>query len=136
MDLVVLDQAVDKTTPAGKLMFNMIGAFAEFERALAEERRNEGIARAKAKGIRFGRPRAIGCDEAAALRELAARGAKLREMADATGVLGADRQPVAANERPRASEGIASPHFSHPPGKAVSALRTIDRRTLLQRRGA
>ncbi len=86
VDLVVLDQAVDTTTPAGKLMFNMIGAFAEFERALAEERRNEGIARARTKGVKFGRPRAIGGDEAAALRELAARGAKLREMADATGV--------------------------------------------------
>lgn len=86
VDLVVLDQAVDTTTPAGKLMFNMIGAFAEFERALAEERRNEGIARAKSNGVKFGRPRAIGHRESEALTGLAASGAKLRDMADATGV--------------------------------------------------
>jgi DNA invertase Pin-like site-specific DNA recombinase len=60
IDLVVLDQAIDTSTAAGKLMFHMIGAVAEFERALAEERRNEGIARAKAQGVKFGRPRAIG----------------------------------------------------------------------------
>jgi len=37
-------------------MFTMIGAFAEFERDLIAERCKEGIARAKAKGVRFGRP--------------------------------------------------------------------------------
>jgi len=46
VDLVVLDQAIDTTTPAGKLVFHLLGAVAEFERALTEESRNEGIARA------------------------------------------------------------------------------------------
>jgi len=86
IDLVVLDQAIDTSTAAGKLMFHMIGAVAEFERALAEERRNEGIARAKANGVRFGRPRAIDRKAADSLRELAAAGSTLRDMAEVTGV--------------------------------------------------
>ena len=86
IDLVVLDQAIDTSTAAGKLMFHMIGAVAEFERALAEERRSEGIARAKAMGVRFGRPRAIDRKAAEALRELAVAGGTLRDMAEATGV--------------------------------------------------
>lgn len=86
IDLVVLDQAIDTTTPTGKLMFHMLGAVAEFERALAEERRNEGIARAKAMGVRFGRPRAIDRKAADLLRELASAGRTLRDMAEATGV--------------------------------------------------
>jgi DNA invertase Pin-like site-specific DNA recombinase len=56
VDLIVLDQQIDTTTPTGKLMFTMIGAFAEFERDLIAERCQEGIAKAKAKGVRFGRP--------------------------------------------------------------------------------
>lgn len=55
VDLVVLDQEIDTSTPTGKLMFNMIGAFAEFERDLIRERCKEGIDRAIAKGIKFGR---------------------------------------------------------------------------------
>lgn len=55
VDLVVLDQDINTSTATGKLMFNMIGAFAEFERDLITERCREGIERAKAKGIKFGR---------------------------------------------------------------------------------
>lgn len=55
VDLKVLDQSIDTTTPQGKLMFTMIGAFAEFERDLIWERCQEGIAKAKERGVRFGR---------------------------------------------------------------------------------
>jgi DNA invertase Pin-like site-specific DNA recombinase len=55
VDLKVLDQPIDTTNPSGKLMFNMIGAFAEFERDLIRERCQEGIDRAKAAGKKFGR---------------------------------------------------------------------------------
>jgi len=54
-DLVVLDQPIDTTSATGKLMFNMIAAFAEFERALIRERCQEGIERARARGVKFGR---------------------------------------------------------------------------------
>jgi DNA invertase Pin-like site-specific DNA recombinase len=55
VDLIVLDQNIDTTSPTGKLMFTMIGAFAEFERDLIRERCAEGIAKAVEKGVKFGR---------------------------------------------------------------------------------
>ena len=46
---------MDTTTPVGQLMFNMLGAIAQFERALMLERQREGIAKAKAAGKYRGR---------------------------------------------------------------------------------
>jgi DNA invertase Pin-like site-specific DNA recombinase len=57
VDLYLHQQAIDTSTPAGRALFQMMGVFAEFERAMIRERVNAGIARAKAKGQRFGRPR-------------------------------------------------------------------------------
>jgi DNA invertase Pin-like site-specific DNA recombinase len=53
--LKVLDQAIDTTTPTGRLMFNMLGAIAQFERELIRERMLVGIAKAKAQGKYKGR---------------------------------------------------------------------------------
>ncbi len=55
VDLIVLDQQIDTSSASGKLMFNMIGAFAEFERDLITERCAEGREKAKANGVQFGR---------------------------------------------------------------------------------
>lgn len=55
VDLMVLDQNINTSTATGKLMFNMIGAFAEFERDLIRERCQEGIEKAKNRGVKFGR---------------------------------------------------------------------------------
>lgn len=49
-------QQLDTTTPSGKALFGMLAVFAEFEREMIVERIAAGIARAKAKGVRFGRP--------------------------------------------------------------------------------
>ena len=57
IDLYVRQQGLDTTTPAGKAMFQMMGVFAEFERAMIRERVNSGLARAKAQGKTLGRPR-------------------------------------------------------------------------------
>ena len=43
IDLVVIDQHIDTSTPTGKLMFNMLGAIAEFETELRKERQADGI---------------------------------------------------------------------------------------------
>ena len=56
IDLFLHQQGIDTTTPAGKAMFQMMGVFAEFERAMIRERVNAGIARAKADGKHCGRP--------------------------------------------------------------------------------
>jgi len=55
VDLVVLDQSIDTSTPTGKLLFNMLASIAEFETEIRRERQVEGIAKAKEKGVRFGR---------------------------------------------------------------------------------
>jgi DNA invertase Pin-like site-specific DNA recombinase len=54
--VVVTDQGIDTSTPAGRLQRNMLAALAEFERELILERTQVGIARARAAGKRFGRP--------------------------------------------------------------------------------
>ncbi len=53
--LKVLHQNIDTTSPAGRLLFTMLGAIAEFERDLINERVREGIEAAKLKGVKFGR---------------------------------------------------------------------------------
>jgi DNA invertase Pin-like site-specific DNA recombinase len=57
IDLYLHQQGLDTTSPAGKTMFQMMGVFAEFERAMIQERVRAGLARAKAEGIRLGRPK-------------------------------------------------------------------------------
>jgi DNA invertase Pin-like site-specific DNA recombinase len=80
VDLVVVDQAVDTTTPTGKLMFHVLGAVAEFERDLIRERVIAGLRRAQAQGRHLGRPRRYQVDVARA-KELSKQGLSLRAVA-------------------------------------------------------
>ena len=60
VDLIVKDQAIDTSTPAGRLMFHVVGAFAQFERDLIAERTKAGIGAVNGysrRGKRLGRPR-------------------------------------------------------------------------------
>lgn len=75
---------LDLSTPSGRLMFQIIGAMAEFERALIQERVKAGLRNAKAKGKKIGRPRAnIDPFEVETLR---ASGVSWREIAKKLGV--------------------------------------------------
>src|SRR6266850_5253681 len=56
IDLFLHQQGLDTTTPAGKAMFQMLGVFAEFERAMFAERVRAGLARARSEGKCLGRP--------------------------------------------------------------------------------
>jgi DNA invertase Pin-like site-specific DNA recombinase len=56
IDLFLRQLGLDTTTPAGKAMFQMMGVFAEFERAMIQERVRAGLARARSEGKRLGRP--------------------------------------------------------------------------------
>lgn len=58
----------DSSNPMGKLMLQMMGAFAEFERSLINERTAEGRAKSKAKGIHQGRPSALTKDDVDAIK--------------------------------------------------------------------
>ena len=60
---------LDLSTASGRLMFQIIGAMAEFERSLIQERVKAGLRNARAKGKKFGRPRAqVDADRVAELR--------------------------------------------------------------------
>ncbi len=54
VDLYLDRQGIDTTTPAGKALFQMMGVFAEFERAMIQERVHAGLARARKEGKRLG----------------------------------------------------------------------------------
>ncbi len=73
--------------PRSVLMFTMLSAFSQFERALIKERQREGIALAKAKGnVYKGRKPALSSDKAAELRKQALQGANKSRLAKDFGI--------------------------------------------------
>lgn len=59
IEFVSLTEGVDTSTPAGKMVFTVLGAVAELERSLIVERVKAGLRNARAKGKRLGRPRVV-----------------------------------------------------------------------------
>src|SRR5215472_8055464 len=74
VDLFIHQQGIDTTTPAGKALFGMMGVFAEFERAMIQERVKAGIKRVRAKGQRWGRRKLEEIDPALCTQILDLRG--------------------------------------------------------------
>jgi DNA invertase Pin-like site-specific DNA recombinase len=85
VDLYLHQQALDTSTPSGKAMFGMLGVFAEFERSIIQERVKAGLARARGKGTKLGRPRA-GIEIEDRIRGLAAQGTGKMKIAKLLGV--------------------------------------------------
>jgi DNA invertase Pin-like site-specific DNA recombinase len=85
--LVSLTESIDTTTPGGVLVFHVFGAIAQFERALIKERTAAGLAEARRRGRKGGRPAAFKAGDITAARALM-RDAKLpvREVARRMGV--------------------------------------------------
>jgi DNA invertase Pin-like site-specific DNA recombinase len=81
---VSLRDNLDLSTPSGRLMFQIIGAMAEFERALIQERVRAGLRSARARGQRLGRPRTSVDAEQIAKRRAA--GASWREISEELGI--------------------------------------------------
>jgi len=84
IDFVSLHEGVDTSTPNGRLVFGIFASIAEFERELIRSRVRSGLAAAKAKGKRLGRPR-TGVD-AAQVARLRASGASWREISEEMGI--------------------------------------------------
>ena len=59
--LVATSQGIDtsETNPAGRLQMHVLAAVAEFERSVIRERINAGLAAARERGVKFGRPRSL-----------------------------------------------------------------------------
>lgn len=84
VDLFLHQQAVDTTTPGGRAMFQMLGVFAEFERAMVQERVRAGMARARAGGATFGRPK-IDAEKEDQIRALLGQGLGIVSVAKRVG---------------------------------------------------
>jgi len=102
-----LKDNLDLSTPSGRLMFQIIGAMAEFERALIQERVRAGLQNARRNGKRLGRPsRVVDLDDIACMR---AQGRSLRNIAERVGVgYGTVRMRLAAGERKTPGPGAAA----------------------------
>jgi DNA invertase Pin-like site-specific DNA recombinase len=85
VDLYLDQQNLDTTTPMGKLIFQITGAFAEFERSMIRQRIHAGLQRARKAGRVLGRAR-IDVDLENAIRQSLARGRGIRETARTVGV--------------------------------------------------
>jgi DNA invertase Pin-like site-specific DNA recombinase len=83
IDFVSFSEQMDTSTPAGKMVFTVLGAVAELERSLIVERVRAGLRNARAKGKRLGRPRAV--VDAVRIARLHAQGRSIREIADELG---------------------------------------------------
>jgi DNA invertase Pin-like site-specific DNA recombinase len=87
VNLRVLDQGIDTSTPGGRLFFHMVGAFAEFERDLIVERTMDGLATARAAGRFGGRPAKLTARQIEHLRaDVDARKCTITELAADYGV--------------------------------------------------
>lgn len=78
--------AGDDADPMSKLMLQLLGSFAEFERSMIRERQREGIAAAKKAGKHLGRSKSLNDDEVKALREKASQGASKQALAKEYGI--------------------------------------------------
>jgi DNA invertase Pin-like site-specific DNA recombinase len=78
VDLFLYRPRLDTTTPAGKMMFQMLGVFADFERAIVKERINAGLTRAQGK--KLGRPR-VSLGVESKIRKLRSTGKGIRKIA-------------------------------------------------------
>lgn len=85
VDFISFKENIDTSTPAGKILFTMISAFAEFEREIIKERVRAGMEKAKLKGIRLGRPK-IPPFKIAALQELRAKGVAYKTICKKLGI--------------------------------------------------
>jgi DNA invertase Pin-like site-specific DNA recombinase len=84
VDLVCTDQEIDTKSPAGKLLFTILGAVSELELDLIRERTKDGLARARAQGKRLGRPPSPAkTEEILGLRE---QGLSLRQIGQQVGL--------------------------------------------------
>jgi DNA invertase Pin-like site-specific DNA recombinase len=84
IEFVSLHEAIDTSTPMGRAMFHIAGAFAELEREIIRERVKAGLLNAKRRGRKVGRPRAV--VNVQEVLERASRGFSGREIAKATSI--------------------------------------------------
>lgn len=82
-DFISIKQQIDTSSPTGQLIFNIFASLASFERSQILERTALGRKRAKARGVKFGRPSKMNSSVAEAVRLLRANGAGIKSISSA-----------------------------------------------------
>ncbi len=80
VNLQVLDQHIDTSDATGRLLFNMLGAIAQFETEIRAERQMDGIRKAKERGVRFGKKKRLTDEQTAELRRRREQGELIRTL--------------------------------------------------------
>ena len=86
VQLEVIEQKIDTSTPEGKLFFTMVAAFAEFERGIMQSRTMDGLAAARARGKVGGRKRKLSNLQVAEVKRMYQEQKPVQEIADLFGV--------------------------------------------------
>lgn len=86
-----LREGIDTTHPGGRLLFQITGAFAEYERELIRSRTREGLAAARDRGVRIGRPPSLTLEQKATARHLRQAGESVSSIAR---ILGCSRRTI------------------------------------------
>jgi DNA invertase Pin-like site-specific DNA recombinase len=86
VSLVVIDQSIDTGTSSGRLLFNMLGAIAQFETEIRAERQAEGIRKALSKGVKFGRKALLEEEQIKRLKEKRGQGVTIKELMNEFGI--------------------------------------------------
>ena len=80
VNLKVIDQSIDTSDATGRLLFNMLGAIAQFETEIRAERQMDGIRNAKANGVHLGRRKNLTEDEQVELQQKRMDGTLIKEL--------------------------------------------------------
>jgi DNA invertase Pin-like site-specific DNA recombinase len=80
VDLQVLDQQINTSDATGRLLFNMLGAIAQFETEIRAERQMDGILNAKTRGVPFGRHKALTSQQTVELQDQRRLGVPIRTL--------------------------------------------------------
>jgi len=80
VNLQVIDQNIDTSDATGRLLFNMLGAIAQFETEIRAERQMDGILKAKAQGVKFGRRKSLTPEQIAELQHRRKQGTLIRTL--------------------------------------------------------
>jgi len=78
VDLHVIDQSIDTSDATGRLLFNMLGAIAQFETEIRAERQMDGIRKAQARGVKFGAKYKLTPEQVIELRQRRENGELIR----------------------------------------------------------
>jgi DNA invertase Pin-like site-specific DNA recombinase len=128
MSLQVLDQHLDTGHATGRLLFHMLGAIAQFETEIRAERQMDGIQKAKARGVRFGRKKTPTPEQVAELRQRRAHGDLITTLMHAYGLakasiyryLATDDVSLGGTRHPETRRQAQAPRA----GKTSAARRT------------